>query len=157
MNIRPAERGDLKALVELNREVQELHAKLKPSVFKPTSNHDMAPGLAEFIDNDRFHTFIVEDNGKTIGYAVGEFRHQGENAFKYSRNSLLIHQISVAWDHRRRGVASALLDHFQILAERAGVTRLEIDVYTANREAKAFYIARGFGSFRELMEKDVTQ
>ena len=111
MNIRPAKHSDLDALVELNRDVQALHVGFRPSVFKPTSDPDMAPGFSEFIDGDRFHTFIAEDNGKAIGYAIAEFRHQNENAFKYSRDSLLIHQIAVAPRHRRKGVASGLLDH----------------------------------------------
>ena len=117
----------------------------------------MAPGLSEFIDGDRFRTFIAEDNGNAIGYAIAEFRHQNENAFKYSRDSLLIHQIAVAPNHRRKGVATALLDHAEGLAEQAGVTRLEIDVYTANHDAKVSYAARGFRTFRELMEKDLTR
>ena len=124
---------------------------------KSTSDHDMAPGLSEFIDGDRFRTFIAEDNGNAIGYAIAEFRHQNENAFKYSRDSLLIHQIAVAPHHRRKGVATALLDHAEGLAEQAGVTRLEIDVYTANHDAKVSYAARGLRTFRELMEKDLTR
>ena len=157
MNIRQARHNDLGALVELNREVQEIHVGFRPSVFKSTSDHDMAPGLSEFIDGDRFHTFIAADSGIAIGYAIVEFRHQNENAFKYSRDCLLIHQIAVALRHRRKGVGTALLNHIHGFALQAGVARLEIDVYTANQDAKAFYATRGFGTFRELMEKDITQ
>ena len=157
MNIRPAEHDDLDAIVELNRDVQEIHVRLRPSVFKSTNDYDMAPGLTDFIDSDRFHTFIAEDNGKAIGYVIAECRHQDENAFKHSHDSLLIHQLAVAPRHRRKGVATALLDHAQGLAVRAGITRLEIDVYTANQDAKIFYTAWGFRTFRELMEKDITQ
>jgi ribosomal protein S18 acetylase RimI-like enzyme len=157
MNIRQARHTDLDDLVELNRDVQEMHVGFRPSVFKSTSDHDMTPALSEFIDSDCFHTFIAEDNGRAIGYVIAEFRHQKENAFKYSRDYLRIHQIAVAPSHRRKGVATALLNHAQALAEQAGVTRLEIDVYTTNQDAKVFYTAQGFRTFRELMEKEITQ
>ena len=136
MNIIQARHSDLDDLVELNRDVQEIHVGFRPSVFKSASDHDMTPALSEFIDSDRFHTFIAEDNGIAIGYAIAEFRHQNENAFKYSCDYLLIHQIAVAPSHRRKGVATALLNHAQCLAGQAGVTRLEIDFYTANQDGK---------------------
>ena len=156
MNIRQANFSDLDALVELNRDVQEMHVGFRPSEFKSTQDYDIATGLSEFIDDDRFYTIIAEDSGNAIGYAIVEIRHQKENAFKYSRDSLLIHQIAVAPRHRKKGVATALLDHARGLAERAGTTRIEIDVYSANHDAKAAYTALGFKTFRELMEKDIT-
>ena len=95
MNIRQAKHSDLDAMVELNRDVQEIHVRFRPSVFKSTTDHDMAPALSDLIEGDPFHTFVAEDNGGTIGYVITEFCYQNENAFKYSRDSLLIHQIAV--------------------------------------------------------------
>ena len=157
MNIREAKHSDLDALVELNQDVQELHVGLRPSVFKPTRNHDMSSGLSAFISGDHFQTFIAEHDGSAIGYAIAEVRHQDENAFKLSRDYLLIHQIAVAPDHRRKGVATALLEHARDLARQEGIARLQIDVYSANHDARAFYASQGFDTFREMMERDITQ
>lgn len=156
MNIRQAKRSDLDALVRLNRDVQEMHVRFRPAEFRPANHCDTADALAEIIDDDRFRVSVAEDNGTATGYVIVEFRHQSESAFKCSWECLLIHQIAVAPPYRRKGVATALLQHAQGLAAQAGLTRLEIDVYAANQDAKAFYAARGFQTFRELMEKDIT-
>ena len=65
MNIRRAGHRDLDVMVELNRDVQEIHVSLRPSVFKSTNDYDMTPGLVkEFnkrIDKPGSPTFWTED------------------------------------------------------------------------------------------------
>ena len=55
-----------------------------------------------------------------------------------------LQRIAVAADHRRAGVASALLDEVLALAAAGGADRLLLEVREDNADALAFYAARGF-------------
>jgi len=53
-----------------------------------------------------------------------------------------IHDLAVAPEHRRKGVASALLQG--LLAEAKGAQRVRLEVRASNRAAQAFYRKHGF-------------
>ena len=53
MNIRPAEQSDLDALVELNRDVQELHVGFRPSVFKLIGENENQTKIEKMRDRER--------------------------------------------------------------------------------------------------------
>jgi len=50
----------------------------------------------------------------------------------------------VAADHRRAGVAAALLEEVHALAAAGGADRVLLEVREDNADALAFYAARGF-------------
>jgi GNAT superfamily N-acetyltransferase len=157
MKIRSATESDLAVLATLNRDVQELHVSFRPSVFKSTDTHDMTNGLADLLHNDNFRTFLAEEDGAGVGYAIVKIRRRAADAFKHARNSILIIQIAVAPAYRRKGVASALLDHIRSFAQSSEIERLEVDVYSVNKDARAFYASQGFDTFIEMMEAKAQQ
>lgn len=53
-----------------------------------------------------------------------------------------IHDIAVAPEHRRKGVASALLSH--LLSAAGDARRLRLEVRASNSAARAFYAKHGF-------------
>ncbi|ADJ41740.1 AGL071C-Ap [Eremothecium gossypii ATCC 10895] len=63
---------------------------------------------------------------------------------------LYILELHVAAPFRRRGLAAALLDAATRTARAAGLTRLELTVFTANRPALALYARAGFRPRRAL-------
>ena len=80
---------------------------------------------------------------------------QAADAFKLARDYLLIDQMGVAEGHRRKGVGRALMAEARRIAREGGATRLELDVYALNADARAFYASEGFTGFREQMEAGV--
>ena len=68
-------------------------------------------------------------------------------AYLFSRiimNELHIFKIAVAPDCRRRGIASALLEHGFELARDKGCTRAVLEVRSSNRAARRLYETVGF-------------
>ncbi|AGO13801.1 AaceriAGL071CAp [[Ashbya] aceris (nom. inval.)] len=63
---------------------------------------------------------------------------------------LYILELHVAEPFRRRGLAAALLDAATRTARAAGLTSLELTVFTANRPALALYTRAGFRRRRAL-------
>lgn len=53
-----------------------------------------------------------------------------------------IHDLAVSPEHRRKGVATALLAH--LIAEVQGARRIRLEVRASNTAARAFYQKQGF-------------
>jgi len=152
MNIRPVKESDLKALVALNREVQGLHAGLRPDVFKSAEKHDMTDGIAGLLAKAQFRAILAEEGRRPLGYAIYEIREQSETHFKRARHLTYIHQMSVASEHRRKGIGKALLQHIRQQSRDLGIDCIELDFWSANTAARAFYKSLGFMPIREVLE-----
>jgi diamine N-acetyltransferase len=152
MNIRPAIQSDLAALVALNQPVQKFHAGLRPDLIRSPDTHDMTPWLAEFIAKENFRVLVAEELGHPVGHAVYEIRSRAESLITCARRSIYVHQMSVAPEKRRKGIGKALLRYIREQARELGITSIELDVWSANTQAKEFYQSLGFTSLREVLE-----
>ena len=80
------------------------------------------------------HYLVAEEERRLVGHAVASLA--GEIAE--------LQRIAVSADHRRSGVATALLDEVLALAGAGGADRVLLEVREDNADALAFYAARGF-------------
>lgn len=83
-----------------------------------------------FVDRDAL-ALVAEESG-IVGFLL---------AF-WEGKEVHIHDLAVAPEHRRKGVASALLQG--LLAEAKGAQRVRLEVRASNRAAQAFYRKHGF-------------
>jgi len=80
------------------------------------------------------HYLVAEAHGRVVGHAVASL----------VADIAELQRIAVAADHRRTGVATALLDEVVALAVRSGADRLLLEVREDNAAALRFYAARDF-------------
>jgi ribosomal protein S18 acetylase RimI-like enzyme len=73
--------------------------------------------------------------------------------FHFAKRRLFLQQLCVDGDHRRHGVASALMDHAARLARENSVEEIALDTWSANGTAQSFFHARGFEPYMALMRK----
>lgn len=155
MNIRKARASDLPLLVSLNREIGELHVHLRPQDFKSVSDEQSYKALSAFLEAADAQTFVACLNDELVGFVIVKTLHRDEEAFRPAADYLLVHHLVVAAKHRRKRVATALLKHVENLAKEAGISRLEIQVYSKNLDAMRFYDRLGFTSFKQFLEKEL--
>ncbi|HEX5090684.1 MAG TPA: ribosomal protein S18-alanine N-acetyltransferase [Nocardioides sp.] len=77
---------------------------------------------------------VAEQDGRVVGHAVASVVAEVAE----------LQRIAVHREHRRRGLAGALLDGVVDLAEREGAERLLLEVREDNSDALAFYHRHGF-------------
>lgn len=152
MKIRPVRESDLKALVALKREVQGLHVRLRPDVFKSPDRHDTTERIAALLAKAEFRAILAEEGKRPVGYAIYEIREQSETHFKCARRLTYIHQMSVASQYRRIGIGKALLQHIRQQSGDLGIDCIEMDFWRANTAAESFYTSFGFMPIREVLE-----
>ncbi len=152
MLVRFAKENELERVNELRKQVNDLHVAGKPEVFKP----GFGPELRDFINviwNDPTENIIVaEDDGFICGFAVINHINKPENPFMKERDFLDIDEFCVDEEHRRKGVATAMIEFIKDFAKENGFHRIELNMWEFNQGALAFYEAAGFETFRRYME-----
>ena len=152
MLVRFAKENELERVNELRKQVNDLHVAGKPDVFKP----GFGPELRDFINviwNDPTENIVVtEDEGQICGFAVINHINKPENPFMKERDFLDIDEFCVDEEHRRKGVATAMIEFIKDFAKENGFHRIELNMWEFNQGALAFYEAAGFETFRRYME-----
>jgi ribosomal protein S18 acetylase RimI-like enzyme len=71
-------------------------------------------------------------------------KRQEENVYVYARSWREIEEIAVRAEHRRRGVAGALLRQIEIATQADGISVVELNAWTFNSVARSSFERLGF-------------
>ena len=156
MKIRQAVSTDGFILSSLCMDVQSLHAKYYPDLFKMPDNNQFAVSFFDGILADPMTTiFIAEENGQAVGYIMCKLVDRPENPFKFAMRYLDIDQISVCPAAQGRGVGAELIAQAEILAKKLNITSLQLNSWGFNIEAHAFFEKMGFEKFNHHFWKNL--
>lgn len=148
MNTRVATPLDAPTLSRLCMDVQHLHVKHYPGIFRMPENDEFAVSFfSEILANPSAHIFIVEENGNAVGYILCQLIERPENPFTFAARILHIDQISVRPEARGKGVGAALMHQAEELANKLDVDRIDLDSWDFNRSAHRFFEHNGFEKF----------
>ncbi|GJM34900.1 MAG: hypothetical protein DHS20C18_39010 [Saprospiraceae bacterium] len=146
------ESKDASLLAELNEEVQTLHHILYPDVFKPYNRVATIESFKKMLKQGNVIALVAYYHNDPAGYVVcSTFKHK-ENVFQHAYSTLYIDQISVREKHRMHGVGSQLLEAIKSLAKTLKIERVQLDHWTKNEGARAFFKRSGFEYYNEKME-----
>ncbi len=95
---------------------------------------DSREGIGRFLKRNPDTSFIAEEDGQVIGVVL--CGHDGRRGY--------IYHMSVAEDHRRKGIASALLQHCLAALKKEGINKTALLVFKRNEAGNAFWESRGF-------------
>ena len=152
MNVRFATEADLDRVNELRKQVNDLHVKGKPEIFKPGFPQELRDHIYTIRDDPKQRIVVAERDGVLCGFAVLNHVVRPENPFMSERNYLDIDEFCVDEAYRRQGVGTALIDFARAYAKEQGLERVELNVWEFNKDALAFYEAAGFQTYRRYME-----
>lgn len=152
MIVRRAENRDIPAILGLLKQVNEVHAKARPDIFRLTTKYN-AKEVEAIIADKNTPVFVGEQNGKIAGYAMCRFiEHRGENLLADIK-TLYLDDLCVDEDMRGRGVGSEIFSHVLTFAKNSGCYNLTLNVWACNPAAEAFYKKCGLLAQRTTMEK----
>lgn len=151
MRIRQATRSDIPLLAALNRVVQDMHANALPERFRRDAPEDaVAQAFRTMIEAPSSYWLVAEDK-EPIGFLSAEFREREASWCLVSHRVCYLAGIVIAPNHRRRGVARALLENLKTEAEARGVDDIELDVWSFNDAARQAFMKLGFRPLTERM------
>ena len=152
VTVRFAREEDLPRVNELRRQVNDLHVAGRSETFKPGFCDELRDHLFTIWKDPNQQIVVAEIEGKVCGFAILNHINRPENPFMFERDFLDIDEFGVDENSRRQGAASEMIRFIKDWAKEQGFSRLELNMWTFNRGALAFYEAAGFSTYRRYME-----
>ena len=144
MRIKTAGIRDADTLARLNQHVHELHVENLPHFFKSPTFEEAEVAFKETLGKNNSRAFIAYDGDVAIGYVLVFISERPEDASNHSRRWLYIGQISVEPDWQHRGVGRELMNVALQYARENGIDTVELDTWSFNDSAQAFFKSLGF-------------
>jgi diamine N-acetyltransferase len=156
IDIRAATASDHEVFAALNRGVQDVHVQARPDLFRPSESvQRSASEFAEMLVRPGVVVWLACRGETTLGCLHAERQERPESAVARPQVVLYIHAMAVRPDARGCGCGTQLLLHALAFARTAGVTRVELDVWSFNAGAQRLYRRLGFTSLIERMALEV--
>ena len=114
------------------------------SAQQPTSEY-----LADLLRGDTFIALAAYDQGETVGGLAAYVLHK----FEQARKEIYIYDLAVAADHRRQGIATALVEHLGREAHRLGAYVIFVQADYGDDPAVALYTK--LGKREDVMHFDI--
>jgi ribosomal protein S18 acetylase RimI-like enzyme len=151
MAIRQATNSDIEPLAILNREVQAIHVKIAPEVFRNPSEAEVSKWLAEQIHAENTHVFVAENDTAIHAYLILKFITRPQNPFMHAHQFAYIDHVAVSSSKRMGGIGRQIILHAIEFAANAGYQRVELDVWSKNIAAKSAFSRLSFNSKTERL------
>ena len=153
--IRYAKREELESVNKLREQVNELHVKGRPDIFRADGWPLIESNIYTRFDEDSSGVIVADLNDEIVGFAVVQYILRPETFFSKARRFYHIEEFGVDENHRRKGIATSLINFAKEDAKKLGFERVELNMWEFNEGALAFYESVGFKTFRRYMESYV--
>ena len=151
--VRPAEERDLPRVGELLLQVNEVHHKIRPDLFKTASRKYTDDELRGIFRDPATPVFVYEAGGEVCGYAFCMLQtHRGDNNLVDGK-TLYLDDLCVDEAARGRGIGTALYRFVLDYAKKIGCHNVTLNVWEGNDAALAFYRKCGMKVQKTGMEQ----
>lgn len=159
VTIRRARLSDLQRVMDLLRQVNDVHADGRPDLFRhgfTKYNHDE---LAEILRvNETTETAMpvfvaVDGSDRLVGYCFCMVQDHTQSNNLVPIRTLYIDDLCIDGSCRGHGIGRRLYDHVMAYAREAGFYNLTLNVWSCNRSAMRFYESLGMMPMKVAMEQ----
>ena len=152
ITIRNAHEQDAEQIIELLKQVLELHAEIRPDIFISGTTKYTKGEVTAIINDERRRTLVAEDNGVILGYALCVIKEQPFSNNMIPFTTLYIDDLCVDSKSRGRNIGTLLFDYVKAEAKKTGCYEITLNVWEGNNAAKAFYDKMGMRPKETQME-----
>ena len=157
MEIRLAKDSDIPGLIELLKQVGEVHHKIRPDLFRSGAQKYSETDLEGLLKDQNRPIFVGMEEGRLLGYCFCILEEvKGDPVLKDCR-SLYIDDLCVDENIRGRHVGSCLYDYVCGYAKDIGCRSVTLNVWCGNDSAMAFYQSRGMRPRKIYMETSLEE
>ena len=157
MEIRRAEERDIKDIMRLLVQVNDVHAEGRPDIFVRGMTKYDEEGLCRIISNPDTPVFVASDeDGNMAGYCFCIVEDHSAYVNLKPIKTLYIDDLCIDEKMRGKHVGQRIFEYVKAYATKNGFYNLTLNVWTCNPGAKAFYEAMGMKEMKTVMEKVVS-
>ena len=137
--IRRAEARDIPGILGLLVQVDMVHHKGRPDLFKGPATKYTEAQLRAILRDETTPVFVLVDGGTVEGHAFCAIKQVLDDNILTDIKTLYIDDICVDEACRGRGVGRALYEHARQYAKTLGCYNLTLNVWSLNESALRFY------------------
>ena len=153
MIIRKAEETDIPIILELLKQVLQIHADIRPDIFIPGTTKYTADELMELLKNDEKPIYVaVDEDNVCVGYAFCQLQEQPFSNNMVPFKSLFIDDLCVSQETRGRHIGECLFEYVKNQAKQLGCYEVTLNVWAGNTSAERFYEKMGMRTKERQME-----
>lgn len=150
--IRFAKEEDLDRINELRRQVNDIHVKGRPDIFRSGFCQEMQDLARELLQGEEGNIIVAEQDGIICGMVCVAYITKPESPYNLERKIYHVEEIAVDERARKQGIGTEMMEFMKQDACKRGFDRIELDVWEFNESAVKFYETNGFTVFRRFME-----
>ena len=136
--IRQASVADIPRLIDLLQQVNMVHHRLRPELFKPDTTKYSEQEL-ETLLGDESKPILVYDDGEVLGYTFCQITEVKDDRLLQDRKILYIDDLCVDETARGKHIGSALFEFVRDYAKSIGCHAITLNVWEGNDSAIRFY------------------
>ena len=157
MEIRLANPNDIPGIIELLKQVGQVHHKIRPDLFRSGAQKYDEAELQELLKDQSRPIFVSTENGALLGYCFCILEEVKDNPVLQDAKTLYIDDLCVDEAIRGKHVGSRLYDHVCAYAKSLGCHSVTLNVWCGNDSAMAFYTSRGMKPRKIYMETSLEE
>lgn len=152
MRIRNAAYRDIPGIIELLKQVGQVHHEIRPDIFRAGAQKYNESDVGEMIYDPARPIFVAVEGTAVQGYCFCVHRDTQGDPVLTDRRELYIDDLCVDEKCRGRGIAQALYAHVTDYARDAGCDYIYLNVWEGNDNARRFYELAGMTPRKTYME-----
>ncbi len=152
--MRYAVKGDIEKIMDLLRQVNNVHAEGRPDLFVKDSTKYTESELHGILDDPASPVFVSEDEeGRIVAYCFCKVQDNAGHRNLQPIRTLYIDDLCVDASCRGRHIGSGLYSEVRDWAKSNGFHNLTLNVWACNPNAEAFYRSLGLTPQRTTLEE----
>ena len=155
MEIRLANNTDIPGMIELLKQVGEVHHRIRPDLFRSGAQKYSEADLAQLLQDETRPIFVGIEDGQMLGYCFCMIEEVKDNPVLCDVMSLYIDDLCVDENIRGKHVGSRLYDYVCGYAKSIGCKSVTLNVWCGNDSAMRFYESRGMKPRKIYMEANL--
>jgi ribosomal protein S18 acetylase RimI-like enzyme len=152
--IREASISDFTAIYDLENQVFHIHLNARPDMIKPELqfNRDYFETL---LNDENVKIFVYEEYGEILGYCITKKMVYHNHHLFYDMTILEINDMCVDEKVRGKRIGRQLFNRAKDYAKEIGAVKMELSVWSLNKNARQFYEHLGMSERVSRMEINI--
>lgn len=146
--IRLGIKKDIESINILRKQVNDLHVKCEPNIFKGFTN-ELKEYVNNFIQDENKILLVYEEDNKIVSYAMLEILEKAETSYRFGMKFLEIHEIGVDINCRSKGIGQQMMGRIKQIAKENNLNQIQLNCWSFNEKALKFYEKQGFKRYKE--------
>ena len=150
MHIRAAVIEDIEKILELEKQVFDIHFNARPDrIKKIPANYDRVKSIIESNDSK---IFVAINDKDVLGYCTICIRSIKDHVMLHDMINIVIDDMCIDENQRNKGIGKFFFEEVKNFAKNTGAKNIELNVWEFNENAIKFYEKIGMKTITRKME-----